>query len=85
MMKLEEATNIIREEYPNYKLISVVDYDNYFVFNIVPPDYNVEQYGAWFGGLVAVDKTFKLTLHFIPLEHNADAYAKATQNNIKYF
>jgi hypothetical protein len=83
-MKLEEAINIIKEEYPNYNLISVVDYDNYFVFNILPPDYDVEKYGEWFGGLVAVDKLFKLSMHFIPLEHNPSAYAKAVQN-IKYF
>ena len=84
-MKLEEAIHIIKEEYPNYNLISVVDYDNYFVFNITPPGYDIEQYGEWFGGLVAVDKMIKLTMHFIPLEHNPSAYAKATQNNIKYF
>lgn len=84
-MKLEEAINIIKEEYPNYNLISVVDYDNYFVFNILPPDYDVEKYGEWFGGLVAVDKIFKLSMHFIPLEHNPNAYNKAVQTNIKYF
>lgn len=84
-MKLEEAINIIKEEYPKYNLISVVDYNNYFVFNITPPDYTIERYGEWFGGLVAVDKIFKLTMHFIPLEHNPDAYAKAAENNIKYF
>ena len=83
-MNLEEAINIIKEEYPNYNLISVVDYDNYFVFNITPPDYDVKQYGEWFGGLIAVDKLFKLTMHFIPLQHNPDAYIKASQN-IKYF
>jgi len=84
-MKLEEAVSIIKEEYPNYNLISVVDYDNYFVFNITPPDYDVEKYGGWFGGLVAIDKLFKLSMHFIPLEHDPVAYAKAVQNNTKYF
>lgn len=84
-MKLEEAVSIIKEEYPNYNLISVVDYDNYFVFNIIPSDYDVEKYGEWLGGLVAVDKLFKLAMHFIPLEHDSEAYIKAVQNNIKYF
>ena len=84
-MKLEEAVNIINEEYPKYKLLSVVDYNNYFVFNIVPPDYNVEEYGEWFGGLVAVDKLFKLPMHFIPLEHDPAAYAEAVKTNITYF
>ena len=84
-MKLEEAIQIITEEYPKYKLLSVVDYDNYFVFNIVPPDYDVDRHGEWFGGLVAVDKLFKLTMHFIPLEHDSEAYAKAAKNNIKHF
>ena len=84
-MKLEEAINIIKEEYPKYDLISVVDYDNYFVFSIVPPNYTIEQYGEWFGGLVAVNKLFKLTMHFIPLQHNPAAYAKAVENNTKYF
>lgn len=84
-MKLEEAINIIKEEYPNYNLNSVVDYNNYFVFDITPPDYDVGKYGAWFGGLVAVDKLFKLPMHFIPLEHDPEAYDIAVQNNIKYF
>lgn len=84
-MKLEEAINLIKEEYPNYNLNSVVDYDGYFVFDITPPDYDPEKYGAWLGGLVAVDKLFKLTMHFIPLEHDSAAYAKAVKNNIKYF
>lgn len=84
-MKLEEAIQIIKEEYPKYKLLSVVDYDNYFVFNIVPPDYDVDRYGEWFGGLVAVDKLFKLTMHFIPLEHDPEKYVQATKTNIKYF
>lgn len=84
-MKLEEAINIIKEEYPGYKLISVVDYDDYFVFSIIPPDYDVNKYGEWFGGLVAVDKLLKLPMHFVPLQHDAAAYAKAAENNIKYF
>lgn len=84
-MKIEEAINIIREEYPNYNLINVVDYDNYFVFNITPPNHNIKTDGEWFGGLVAVDKTFKVTMHFIPLQHNPSAYAEAVKSNITYF
>lgn len=84
-MKLEEAVSIIKEEYPNYNLISVVDFNNYFVFNVTPPYYDVEKYGEWSGGLVAVDKLFKLPMHFVPLEHDSAEYVKATQNNIKYF
>lgn len=84
-MKIEEAINLIKETYPNYKLISVVDYDNYFVFNITPPHHNKKSDGEWTGGLVAVDKLFNLTMHFIPLQHNPSAYAKAVENNIKYF
>ena len=84
-MKVEEAIKIIKEEYPNYTLISVVDYDNYFVFDIMPPEYDIDKYGEWFGGLVAIDKLFKPTMHFIPIEHDTAAYNKAVQNNIKYF
>jgi hypothetical protein len=84
-MKIEEAIAIIREVYPNYNLINVVDYNSYFVFNITPPDHNIETDGEWFGGLVAVDKLFKVTMHFIPLQHNPDEYAKAAKNNITYF
>ena len=84
-MKLEEAVNIIRESYPSYNLINVVDYDNYFVFNITPPKHDIEKDGEWLGGLVAVDKMFKIPMHFIPLQHNPSAYAKAAKNNITYF
>ena len=84
-MKLEDAVSIIKQEYPNYKIISVVDYNNYFVFDIMPFDYDFDKYGPWLGGLVAVDKMFKLTMHFVPLEHDPVAYSKATESNIKYF
>ena len=83
-MVLEEAIKIISSEYPSFKLVSVVDYDNYFVFSIIPPGHDIERDGEWLGGLVAVDKLFKVTMHFIPLQHNPDAYAKAAQN-VKYF
>lgn len=84
-MKLEEAVKIISDDYPGFKLVNVVDYDNYFVFNIIPTGHNVDRDGEWLGGLVAVDKLFKLTMHFIPLQHNPAAYAKAATSNIKYF
>ena len=84
-MKLEEAIQIILEEYPGFALVSVVDYDNYFVFSITPPDHDVDRDGDWLGGLVAINKMFKLPMHFIPLQHNPSAYAKAAQENIKYF
>lgn len=84
-MVLEEAIQIISNAYPNFKFISVVDYDNYFVFNIVPPNHNIETDGEWMGGLVAVDKVFKVTMHFVPFQHNLAAYAKAAETNIKYF
>ena len=84
-MKLEEAVSIIRESYPNYNLINVVDYDKYFVFNTTPPKYNIEMNGEWLGGLVAIDKIRKIPMHFIPLQHNPSAYAEAVKNNITYF
>lgn len=83
-MKLQEAIKIISDTYPRFKLISVVDYDNYFVFSIIPPGHDLERDGEWMGGLVAVDKLFKVTMQFIPLQHNPSAYAKACKN-IKYF
>lgn len=84
-MKIEEAITVIHKRYPNYKLINVVDYDNYFVFNITPPNHNIETDGEWLGGLVAVDKARKVTMHFIPLQHNPSEYARAVKNNITYF
>lgn len=84
-MKMEEAIVIVISKYPNFKLVSVVDYDNFFVFNIVPPGYNIARDGEWFGGLTAVDKRLKTTLTFNPLMHNPSAYAKAVKDNIKYF
>lgn len=84
-MKLEEALQIIHEDYPGFRTVNVVDYDNFFVFNITPPGHDRTFNGEWFGGLVAVDKLFKITMSFNPLQHNPAAYAKAAQNNIKYF
>lgn len=84
-MKLGEAIQIISDTHPGFNLVNVVDYNNYFVFNITPPGHNADRDGEWLGGLVAVDKLFKIPMHFIPLEHDPVSYAKAVQNNIKYF
>lgn len=84
-MNLDESLKIIAEAYPDFKTISVVDYDNYFVFNITPSSHSVEKNGEWLGGLVAVDKMFKLTKHFIPLDHNQAAFEKAVRENTTYF
>lgn len=84
-MKIAEAIAIIATKYPNFKLINVVDYDNFFVFNIVPPGHDIERDGEWFGGLTAVDKKLKTTITFNPMMHNPAAYAKAAKDNIKYF
>ena len=84
-MKLEEAVLIIKEEFPEFKLINAVDYSNYFVFNITPPEHDIEKDGGWIGGLVAVDKLFGITLSFNPLQYNQLEYAKAIKNNITYF
>lgn len=84
-MILDEAISIIKKDYPGFKLVNAVDYDNYFVFNIMPPKHDIDRDGEWFGGLVAVDKLFKLTLSFNPLEYNSSEYMEATKNNITYF
>lgn len=84
-MLLDEAISIIRNKYPDFKLISVVDYDMFFVFNIVPFSHDVNRDGEWLGGLTAVDKTQKTTMSFNPLDHNPELYVEAANNNIKYF
>lgn len=84
-MRLEEAISIIKSKYPDFKMISVVDYDEFFVFNIVPANHNVNRDGAWLGGLTAVNKTLKSTMSFNPLHHDPESYAKAVKNTIKYF
>ena len=82
-MKLTDAVQIMHETYPGFNLISVVDYDDYYVFNVSPPGYDVARKGEWLGGLVAVDKMFRVPIHFIPLMH--PGYAEAADNNITYF
>ena len=84
-MMLQEAIKIMNETHPAFKLISVVDYDNYFVFNIEPKRHDRETNGAWIGGLIAIDKLFKVPMHFHPLMHNSKAFAKAVENNMHIF
>ena len=83
-MKLEEALDIISDKYPDFNILSVVDYDNFYVFSIVPKSHNTNQDGTWFGGLIAVDKVKKITLNFNPLLHDPSAYAKAVNDTIKW-
>lgn len=84
-MRLEEAISIIKSKYPDFKMISVVDYDKFFIFSIVPANHNVNRDGMWLGGLTAVDKKLKSTMSFNPLHHNPILYAEAVNNTIKYF
>lgn len=84
-VELNEAINIMSKMHPKLKLVSVVDYDNYFVFSAHPTDYDRDTNGEYLGGLIAVDKLFKVTMHFIPLLHNPSEYAKAAKNNVTYF
>lgn len=84
-MKLDEALQIITKDYPGFKVHNAVDCGSYFVFNITPPKHDITKDGEWFGGLVAVDKVFKVTLNFNPLNHPDSNYADAAKNNITYF
>lgn len=79
-MNLNEAIKIMNNKYPKFKLISVVDYDNYFVFNVEPVGYDRAKHGEWLDGLIAIDKLFKVPMHFHPLIHNAKSFSEATKN-----
>ena len=84
-MTLNRATEIISKSHPEFKPVSVVDYKGYFVFDIAPKNYDPETNGEWTGELIAVDKMFEVTMHFIPMLHDPDAYARAVETNITYF
>ena len=79
-MTLNEAIKNMKKIYPDFKLVSVVDYDNYFVFSIEPQGYDHEINGEWIGGLIAIDKLFKVPIHFHPLMHDPKAFAEAAKN-----
>lgn len=64
----------------NVKIVSVVDYDDYYVFNTLPLNFKGS---GLIRPLVAVRKSTGDVVHFNPLDH--DGYAKAVTKTIKYY
>ena len=82
---LYEAENIFRKKYPNERLISVVEWKNYYIFNSYPEGIPEKIAKFRLTPLRAVDKTNGLIRVFNPLVDGDSTYAKTARDNILYY
>ena len=85
IVDLYEAENIFREKYPNERLISVVEWKNYYIFNSSPKGISEKIAKFRLTPLRAIDKTNGLIRTFNPLVDGDSTYAKAVKDNILYY
>lgn len=76
-MSIKDAEKILLEKFPKAKLISVVDYNNYYVFN-TDSKKSIKP-------LIAVTKDEGRIMTFNPLYHGSDEYIKAVRESISYY
>lgn len=81
-ISLDQARYIILQEYPDRKPVSVVDYNIFYVFNLVPRNYDPETDGIVYDNLKAVRKDDGRIMTFNPLEHGGEEYLEAVENTI---
>lgn len=79
-MLLREAYELLNKKKPNLKVLSCVDYNEYFVFNTESSEHS-EDNGPWLGGLLAVNKKTKEVFGFNPMKFNPSEYFKAAETN----
>lgn len=83
-ISIKDAEKIVLDEYEDYRITSVVDFNDLYVFSTIPMDYEEESNNPFIRGLLAVNKnTGKLT-GFNPLVNNPNEYFKAAKNAIRY-
>lgn len=81
-ISLDQARYIILQEYPDRKPVSVVDYDIFYVFNLMPRNYKSETDGIVYDSLKAVRKDDGRVLSFIPLHHDSRKYAESVEKSL---
>lgn len=81
-ISLDQARFIVIKEYPDRKPVSVVDYDIFYVFNLIPRNYDPETDGLVYDSLKAVRKDDGRVLTFMPLHHNPSKYEEAVEQNL---
>lgn len=78
-MTESEACNILRKEYPDYKLLTVTDYKGYYVFVMQPK--NMPDACLSMENPTAVEKSTGKTFTFHPMLNDPKAYFKAVREN----
>lgn len=84
-MFVDEAEDILLDKYPNEKLISVVDCNDYFVFNTIPKKGDEQKNKRMLKPLKAVLKSDGRIMFFTPLHHKDSDYHKKVKTNIHYY
>lgn len=78
---VDEACERIHEAHPDWKLNSVVEYNEYFVFDAVPKDHDLEKDGPCLLGFTCVRKNDGKVFGFNPLYNNPRVFFREWENN----
>lgn len=81
-ISLDQARYIILQEYPDRKPVSVADYDIFYIFNLMPRNYEPETDGIVYDSLKAVRKDDGRVLTFNPLYHDSRKYAETVEKSL---
>ena len=84
-MDVNRAEKIVLRKYPKEQLVSVVDWDKYYVFNTIPKQGDAERNKRLIKSLRAVIKDTGKVMTFNPLYHGDKSYFESVKNSIKYY
>ncbi len=76
---IQKACLVLKNEFPNMRPISVVDYKNLYVFSVQPIDKKMSE--KYFIDLLAVKKGTDKVSGFNPFADDSDAYFNAVETN----
>ena len=82
-LKIDEAMKKFYMEFPTSKILSVVDYDKWFIFNYIPVDAKIGE--SYIITLIGIEKATGNIIGFNPLDHDPDKYFKTVEENILIF
>lgn len=76
---LIKAMAKVVDKYPEFDILSVVDYDKWFIFDIKPS--NLKADAVYIMPLVGVDKQDSSMIGFNPMYHDYETYKLAVKEN----
>ena len=84
-MTLDEAEQILLNDYADKKLQSVIDWNDYYIFGSISTKYGGKAPEFILENPIAVSKSSKRTFTFNPLIHSGPGFEEAAKNKLEYF